>query len=345
MSGGVDSSAAAALLKKQGYNVVGVFMQFWFPSGEKYGENRCCSLAAWNEAREVARVLDIPIHKVNFGKQFKKIIVDEFLNEYKAGRTPNPCVACNKFIKFKLLLDYARTVFDADYVATGHYARLKPRAKNQFDLCRPKDKNKDQTYFLYNLEQEQLKHLLFPLADYTKKQTRGLAKKFRLAVHAKPDSQEICFVGRSHIEFLKKYLKLKPGKIVNEKGEVIGAHQGLALYTLGQRSGIGLSGGPWYVIGFNRSRNELAVSKKINSAKLRNRQVFFESANWLMREIKFPLSCEAQIRYRGRPEKCRVRKIGRRYVAEFIRPPRAATPGQSIVFYDKDKLLGGGIIG
>lgn len=344
MSGGVDSSAVAALLKNQGYNVVGVFMQFWFPSGEKYGENRCCSLAAWNEAREVAHVLDIPIHKVNFGKQFKKIIVDEFLAEYKAGRTPNPCVACNKFIKFKLLLDYARTVFDADYVATGHYARLKPQTENQFELYRPKDKNKDQTYFLYNLKQEQLKHLLFPLADYAKEQVRGLAKKFRLAVHAKPDSQEICFVGQSYAEFLKKYLKLKPGKIINEAGEIIGAHQGLALYTLGQRSGIGLSGGPWYVIAFNRKKNELIVSKKFDSAKLHGRQVFFKSANWLAGEINLPLSCEAQIRYQARPEKCRIKKIGRRYVAEFARPPRAATPGQSIVFYDGDKLLGGGII-
>ncbi|MFA5124271.1 MAG: tRNA 2-thiouridine(34) synthase MnmA [Patescibacteria group bacterium] len=351
MSGGVDSSVVAALLKNQGYNVMGVFMQFWFPSGEKYGENRCCSLAAWNEAKEVAHLLDIPIHKVNFGKEFKKIIVDEFLAEYKAGRTPNPCVACNKFIKFKLLLDYARTVFDADYVATGHYVRLKPQVKNlktgairQFDLYRPKDKNKDQTYFLYNLKQEQLKHLLFPLAGYTKDQVRGLAKKFKLAVHAKPDSQEICFVGQSHTRFLKKYLGLKEGEIINEKGEAVGKHQGLSLYTLGQRSGIGLSGGPWYVIGFNRKKNKLVVSKKFDSDKLYNRRVFFKSANWLTGKIQLPLSCEAQIRYHVRPEKCRVKKIGRRYLAEFVQSPRAATPGQSIVFYDNNQLLGGGVI-
>lgn len=344
MSGGVDSSVVAAVLKKQGYDVVGVFMQFWFPLGEKYGENRCCSLAAWNEAKEVARVLDIPIYKVNFGKEFKKLIVDEFLAEYKAGHTPNPCVACNKFIKFKLLLDYARTVFNADYIATGHYVKLKNKTNKPIELYRPKDKNKDQTYFLYNLKQEQLKHLLFPLADYTKEQVRGLAKKFKLAVHAKPDSQEICFVGQSHNEFLKKYLKLKPGKIIDENRKVLGTHQGLALYTLGQRSGIGLSGGPWYVIGFNRKKNELIVSKKFDSAKLHSRRVFFKSVNWLDSKITLPLAGEAQIRYHSQPEKCRVKKIGRRYVAEFARAPRAATSGQSIVFYSGDKLLGGGII-
>ncbi|MEI6288770.1 MAG: 7-cyano-7-deazaguanine synthase, partial [bacterium] len=189
MSGGVDSSVVAAILKKQGYEVVGVFMQFWFPSGETYGENRCCSLESWHEAMEVARILDIPIHKVNFGKEFKKKIVDEFLNDYKKGQTPNPCVACNKFIKFDLLLKYAKTVFGAEYLATGHYIsiknyelRIKNKKQKVFSLNRPKDKQKDQTYFLYNLKQVQLKHLLFPLGEYNKTEIRSLAKKLKLPI-------------------------------------------------------------------------------------------------------------------------------------------------------------------
>lgn len=352
MSGGVDSSVAAALLKQQGYEVIGVFMQFWYPTagqsdgdkaGQTYAENRCCSLESYNEAREVARLLDIPIYKVNFGKEFKKQIVDEFLAEYKAGHTPNPCVACNKFIKFDLLLKYAQTVFGADYLATGHYVKIKKSASG-YQLHRPKDKTKDQTYFLYNLKQEQLKHLLFPLANYTKPQIRQLAQKLKLAVHAKPDSQEICFVGRSHLDFLKKYLKPKSGQIVDAKGKVLGEHQGLPLYTLGQRTGLGLSGGPWYVIGFSRAKNQLIVSRDSNDLKLLNHQIFFKSANWLGGTPELPLSCQAQIRYHARPLNCVVKKGGSRLLAEFKIPPQAAAAGQSIVFYDKDKLLGGGII-
>jgi tRNA-uridine 2-sulfurtransferase len=351
MSGGVDSSVAAALLKQQGYEVIGVFMQFWYPTADKsgdkagqaYAENRCCSLESYNEAREVARLLDIPIYKVNFGKEFKKQIVDEFLAEYKAGHTPNPCVACNKFIKFDLLLKYAQTVFGADYLATGHYVKIK-KAGSGYELSRPKDKAKDQTYFLYNLKQNQLQHLLFPLANYTKPQIRQLAQKLKLAVHAKPDSQEICFVGRSHLDFLKKYLKPKGGKIVDAKGQVLGEHQGLPLYTIGQRTGLGLSGGPWYVVDFNRAKNQLVVSRDSNDLKLLNHQIFFKFSNWLGGAPELPLSCQAQIRYHAKPLNCVVKKVGSKLVAEFKVSPQAAAAGQSIVFYDKDRLLGGGII-
>jgi len=368
MSGGVDSSVAAALLKRQGYEVIGIFMQFWAPSGLDYNENRCCSLKAWHEAQDVARILAIPIYKVNFGREFKKQIVDEFLAEYRAGHTPNPCVACNKFIKFDLLLKYSQTVWGADFLATGHYVRLEKTLKQKniktkkHYLYRPKDRYKDQTYFLYNLKQEQLKHLLFPLADYTKKQVRELAKKFRLPVFDKPDSQEICFVGRSHYDFLKKYLNLKAGEIVtydsptpsdfangkiispSGRGRKIGWHQGLPLYTLGQRSGLGLSGGPWYVVGFKRKSNQLIVSKNFYSSGLMKKKIKFKNANWLDDKIKIPLKCSAQIRYQAKPVICMVRKNKSGYVAEFAKPQRAAAPGQSIVFYDEDKLLGGGII-
>lgn len=372
MSGGVDSSVAAALLKKQGYEVIGVFMQFWYPSPSRseeeaglnlengsafakamaYEENRCCSLESWHEAQAVAKLLDIPIHKVNFGRQFKKAIVDEFLKDFNLLKTPNPCVACNKFIKFDLLLKYSLTVLGADYLATGHYVKIKKSRKQenkksnviQYELVRPKDLNKDQTYFLYNLKQEQLKHLLFPLADYKKDDIRKLAKKLKFKIHDKLDSQEICFVGKSHYHFLKKFLKMKPGKIMSDKGEYLGKHQGLPLYTLGQRSGIGLSGGPWYVVGLDKKKNQLVVSKDFSAAKLLSKRVNFKSSNWLDGKIKTPLKCTAQIRYRAKAENCIVKKSGSKYFAEFAKPQRAAMPGQSIVFYDGDLLLGGGII-
>jgi len=352
MSGGVDSSVAAALLKKQGYEVVGVFMQFWFPAGETYGENRCCSLESYNEARAVASRIGIPIYKVNFGRQFKKAIVDDFLRQYAAGRTPNPCVSCNKFIKFDLLLKYARTVFEADYLATGHYIsiknyelRIKDKISTSYKLFRAKDINKDQTYFLYNLKRSQLKHLLFPLGDYNKEQVRMLAKKMKLPVHAKPDSQEICFVGQSHYGFLKKYLKLKPGKIIDSQTKkILGEHQGLPLYTRGQRSGIGLSGGPWYVAGFDRKKNNLLVTKNPAKSDLLNNELNCSQVNWIGTEPKFPLNCQAQIRYRGRPAACRVEKKGRTYLVKFTIGQRAIMPGQSVVFYKGNELLGGGVI-
>lgn len=350
MSGGVDSSVAAALLKKQGYEVIGVFMQFWFPTGEKYGENRCCSLESWHEACEVARILDIPIHKVNFGREFKKLIVDEFLKEYHAGHTPNPCVACNKFVKFDLLLKHARTVFGADYLATGHYVSIKDyelrnkKGRQRCGLEVAKDKNKDQTYFLYNLKQPQLKHLLFPLGDMKKERVRKLAKDLKLPIHSKKDSQEVCFVGASHNGFLKKYLKPKAGDIVDDNGEVIGRHQGLPLYTLGQRSGIGLSGGPWYVAGFDYPRNRLEVAKNQQASAIFKKELKCRQVNWIAGVPQFPLACQARIRYGGKLSACSVSKAGRDLAVEFKSAQRAPMPGQSIVFYDKNTLLGGGII-
>ncbi len=368
LSGGVDSSVVAALLKKQGYDVIGVFMQFWFPVGETYGENRCCSLESWNEAQAVAKIIGIPVYKTNFGKEFKKMIVDDFLLQYAGGKTPNPCIACNKFIKFELLLKYAQTVFNADYLATGHYVKLEiKKFRNKeikgdtiYTLSRAKDKNKDQTYFLYNLNQNQLKYLLFPLGGYNKEQVRALAKKMKLPVHDKKDSQEICFVGHSHYDFLKKYLKLKPGKIIDydkiapsarggaiakrSGGWELGEHGGLPLYTSGQRSGIGLSGGPWYVAGFDRKKNYLLVTKSPARSELLKTELICSRVNWINNKQKLPLSCQAQIRYRGRPAACRVNKFGQKYQVRFKTKQRAIMPGQSVVFYQGNELLGGGII-
>lgn len=363
MSGGVDSSVAAALLLKQGYEVVGVFMQFWFPQGVSYGENRCCSLESFNSAKEVADNLGIKIYKLNVGAEFKSKIVDEFLSDYAAYKTPNPCISCNKFIKFDLFLKKALTIFEADFIATGHYARIKktpktcPPAgrhnksvhsqadtKTQYNLYRPKDKNKDQTYFLYNLKPEQLKRVLFPLGNYDKDQVRKLAQKFNLSVYAKADSQEICFVGSSHYDFLKNYLKLKPGKIVDERGQELGQHPGLQLYTIGQRKGIGLSGGPWFVAEINKAKNWLVVTNNPEKSKMFSTLLVCHKLSWITDEPKFPFKCEAQIRYRSRPEKCKLIKSNNKISVEFLKSQRAIAPGQSVVFYKNNQVLGGGVI-
>lgn len=355
MSGGVDSSVAAALLKKQGYQVIGVFMQFWFPQGEKYGENRCCSLEAHNEAKEVADILGIRIHKLNFGREFKKQIVDEFISEYAGGRTPNPCVNCNKFIKFNLLWKKAQALFGADYLATGHYARIsreKINSKSQRvnrpvkgKILRGKDKNKDQTYFLYGIDRKILPHLLFPLGHYSKERVRQLAKDFQLPVYDKKDSQEVCFVGSSVSDFLRKYLKMSPGPIIDMKTQkIIGEHRGLPLYTLGQRSGIGLSGGPWYVVGFDRQKNILSVTKNSSGQELRRKELFCHKVNWLNRPEEFPFECQAQIRYQAKPVGCVISHLGAKLKVHFSVSQRAVMPGQSVVFYQGDELLGGAII-
>ncbi|NCN07359.1 tRNA 2-thiouridine(34) synthase MnmA [Candidatus Falkowbacteria bacterium] len=343
MSGGVDSAVAAALLLKQGYDVTGVFMQFWFPQGVTYGENRCCSLESFNQAKEVADNLGIKIHKLNVGKEFKAKIVDEFISDYAALKTPNPCVSCNKFIKFDLFLKKSLTLFDADYIATGHYAQVK-KVGRKFKLLRGKDENKDQSYFLYNLDQNALKHVLFPLGKYNKPQIRKIAKKMNMAIHAKKDSQEICFVGKSHSSFLSRYLNLKPGKIVDENGKEIGKHNGLQLYTVGQRKGIGLAGGPWFVTGIDKTRNLLIVTNDPEKSKIFSPALQCHKLNWVAGEPKFPFKCQAQIRYRSKPEKCKVTKVKDEIFVEFIKPQRAVAAGQSIVFYKKQEVIGGGVI-
>jgi len=355
MSGGVDSAVAAALLLQQGYEVIGVFMQFWFPAGETYGENRCCSLESFNQAKSVADQLGIKIHKLNVGAEFKSKIVDNFLADYANFKTPNPCVACNKYIKFDLFLKKAMAIFEADYIATGHYAQntklayrqagaKTPNGKIVHKLLRGKDKNKDQSYFLYNLDQKTLEHVLFPLGKYNKVKIRKIAKKLNLSVHAKPDSQEVCFVGKSHSSFLSRYLNLKPGDIINDGGQVIGQHRGLQLYTIGQRKGIGLSGGPWFVVDINQEKNLLIVTNNPGNSKIFSPALKCHKLNWVVSEPKFPFKCEAQIRYRSKPEKCLVTKSGGVVLVKFVNPQKAVASGQSVVFYKGQEVLGGGII-
>lgn len=354
MSGGIDSSVAAALLKRADFDVIGVFMKFW--SGKIKGpKERCCSPEAENRARKVASILKIPFYVFNFEKEFKRKIVDYFLKEYKAGSTPNPCVVCNKEIKFGLLLAKALAL-GADYVASGHYARTnltqaflkRPTTANkikEIKLLKAKDKNKDQSYFLWMLNQKQLKRILFPIGDYTKDKVRALAKKNKLPVLNVPESQEVCFIQTTINDFLKKHLKGKPGKIVNEKGRAIGRHQGLHFFTIGQRKGIRLASGPYFVLSKDLKRNFLVVTK--NEKDLYKKELICKNVNWISgKEPRLPLKVKAKIRYHQKLASAVVTKTldAKRYTLKFDRPQRAITPGQSVAFYKREEVLGGGII-
>lgn len=346
MSGGVDSSVAAQLLKNDGYDVAGVFLHFWKDdTADKPTENRCCSLESLLDAKSVAAKIGIPLFTFNFSSPFKKAVVDNFLKEYQSGRTPNPCVVCNKKIKIGRLLKYARSL-GYDYVATGHYLKTK-KVGRRVELYKARDKNKDQSYFLYTFTQEEINHLMFPLGNYTKPQVRSLAEKFGLRVAAKPESQDICFLSGDHNNFLKKYLHLKPGDIcLLENNEKIGEHLGLPLYTIGQRRGLVGGRGPYYVAKFDYRKNILYVVKNWNEKILYESELIAKSVNWLDGLApKKKLRCQAVIRYGHQAVNCDVIAIkSNTYRVEFVKPQRAVTPGQSIVFYDKTRVLGGGII-
>jgi len=367
LSGGVDSAVAAALLKKAGFTVIGIFLKFWSESNQNGligTANRCCSPEAESRARKVAKILKIPFYVFDLRKEFKKRIVDEFLNNYKKGITPNPCVVCNKEIKFGLLLKKA-LVLDADFLATGHYALKREinsrslaklnQARNNsvfsehqkskiYQLLRAKDKDKDQSYFLWMLNQAQLSRILLPIGDYTRAEVEKLAKKFKLPVLRAKKSVEICFIQTSINDFLKKYLKEKPGKIIDTTGRVLGKHQGLWFYTIGQRKGIGLPGGPYFVLDKDIKRNFLIVTK--NEKDLFKKELVCQKVNWLSGiEPSLPLQVMAKIRYRQQLASATIYKLkNKTYKLIFNKAQRAITPGQSVVFYQKQNLLGGGII-
>lgn len=328
MSGGVDSGVTAALLKKQGFEVSGIFMRLFDSPSLKASEKR---------ARKIAKALDISFFVLDLKKEFKKRIIDYFLNEYERGRTPNPCVVCNKEIKFGLLLEKA-TSLKSDLLASGHYAR-----KVGEKLLMARDKNKDQSYFLWKLNQKQLKYTIFPLGNYAKKKVKDLAKELKLPVLNISESQEICFIGKDINNFLKKHLKPKPGIIVNEKTEAIGRHKGLCFYTIGQRKGIGLSGGPYYVLEKKLVKNVLIVGK--NKKDLAKKELIAENINWVSgKKPKFPLRIKARTRYRQKSFLATIYPFGKKIKVIFNKPQRAITPGQSVVFYSGQELLGGGII-
>jgi len=349
MSGGVDSSVAAHILKKQGHELIGVFLHFWKDSDMGGGgriENKCCSLEALMDARRVCRKIGMPLYTTNFSEEFKENVVDNFLSEYARGNTPNPCVQCNRFVKLGLLIKKAREL-GFDYVASGHYVSNE-KHKEEFKLYRGKDENKDQSYFLYTLNQERLQRLIFPLGKYTKDKVRQMAEKAGLPVAQKSESQEICFItGKSHNKFLEKYLKLKKGSIKTFDDKVRGEHKGLPLYTIGQRRGIEIGGtGPFYACKMNYKTNTLYVVDDVDDKRLFSDNLKAKDVNWISGiEPKLPFKCEAVIRYRHKPVACEILKNKRGvYEVKFNKDQRAITPGQSVVFYNKDEVLGGGII-
>lgn len=348
MSGGVDSSVAALLLKSQGYRVEGLFMKNW---EEDDDADYCAAAEDLADARAVCERLDIPLHTVNFSAEYWDRVFEHFLAEYRAGRTPNPDILCNKEIKFRAFLDYALEL-GADAIATGHYARV-GRGAEGFRLLKGLDGGKDQSYFLYTLGQAALSRTLFPVGELEKARVRELAAEQGLATHAKKDSTGICFIGeRRFKDFLQRYLPARPGEIVTPDGEVLGRHDGLMYYTLGQRQGLGIGGrregseAPWYVLAKELESNRLVVGQGHDHPRLFTRHLAASQLHWVAGTAPtLPFECAAKTRYRQPDQPCRITAddAGRCQV-EFVEPQRAVTPGQSVVFYDGEVCLGGGII-
>jgi len=338
MSGGVDSSVVAALLAEQGHEVVGVMLRLWAEdwSEETPAGNRCCSVDAVHDARQVADRFGFPFYLVNAEAPFKQHVVDYFTAEYASGRTPNPCTACNQHIKFDFLLQRALAL-DASCLATGHYARIHSAEDRSKQLLRARDRSKDQSYMLYMLGQERLGRVLFPLGDLTKAEVRAEARRLGLPMAGKPDSQEICFVGRDYRDFLARHIPeaITPGELVDSRGQVVGRHQGLPLYTIGQRSRPSRT----YVLGLQPESNRIIVGEE--SDLLRSTLRVRDAA------LNQPLpvgTLSARIRSHGREASCLVSSIGDYLEVSFDEPQRAVSPGQVIVFYDGDVVIGGGII-
>ncbi len=350
MSGGVDSSVAAYILKKQGYEVIGVTMKVWQDTGEDYPEREdgCCGLSAVDDARRVAQKLDIPFYVMNFKSVFKEKVIDYFVEEYLNGRTPNPCIACNKYIKFEELIKKAHSL-GAYYVATGHYARIIHDEKSHRYLIKKSDaEKKDQTYTLYNLTQEQLKYMLMPLGEISsKEEVRKIAKEIGLDVANKPDSQEICFVPEDDYgKFIEENADkaIVPGEFVDLDGNVLGKHKGIIHYTIGQRKGLGISlGKPAYVVNIIPEKNQVVLG---NNEDVFSNGLIAEKVNFItFDELKDPVDVKAKIRYTARAEDAIIKPLeDGKFKIEFIKPQRAITPGQAIVFYQDDILVGGGTI-
>ncbi|RLL47998.1 tRNA 2-thiouridine(34) synthase MnmA [Oceanobacillus piezotolerans] len=344
MSGGVDSSVAALLLKQQGYDVVGIFMKNWDDTDE-FGV--CTATEDFDDVVRVCNQLDIPYYSVNFEKEYWDKVFTYFLDEYKAGRTPNPDVMCNKEIKFKAFLDHAMSL-GADYLATGHYAQVK-EVDGKVQMLRGVDDNKDQTYFLNQLSEEVLQKVMFPLGHMPKSEVRKIAKEAGLVTATKKDSTGICFIGeRNFKEFLSEYLPAQPGEMQTLDGEVKGRHDGLMYYTIGQRQGLGIGGpgDPWFVIGKNLKDNVLYVEQGYHNDKLYSDALIATDLNWINPEkIQDTFTCTAKFRYRQKDSKVTVTKQsdGSLFV-DFHEPQRAITPGQAVVLYDGEVCLGGGTI-
>ncbi|MED4037938.1 tRNA 2-thiouridine(34) synthase MnmA [Niallia taxi] len=344
MSGGVDSSVAALLLKEQGYDVIGIFMKNWDDTDE-FGV--CTATEDYEDVIRVCNQLGIPYYAVNFEKQYWDKVFTYFLDEYKAGRTPNPDVMCNKEIKFKAFLEHAMNL-GADYLATGHYAQV-VREDGKVRMLRGKDDNKDQTYFLNQLTEEQLSKVMFPIGGMEKSKVRELAAAANLATATKKDSTGICFIGeRNFKEFLSGYLPAQKGNMETFDGKVVGKHDGLMYYTIGQRHGLGIggSGDPWFVIGKDLARNVLYVGQGFHHEMLYSDSIIADNVSWVSTdETSKTFECTAKFRYRQPDNKVTVEILdGSKVKVTFHEPIRAVTPGQAVVFYQGEECLGGGTI-
>jgi tRNA-uridine 2-sulfurtransferase len=358
MSGGVDSSVSALLLKKQGYAVTGFFMKFWSgPACGKSLENSCCDSESLKKAREVAQKIGIPFHVIDAQKIFKKTVVDYFTHGYKNLETPNPCVICNKFIKFGWFSDFVKEL-DFQKIATGHYVRIKKDKNKIYHLEEGDDKTKDQSYFLCRLNQKQLSRIIFPVGNMTKDEVKNIARKNNLSFENKKESQEICFIkNESYREFLKRQLPQKyfrPGSILGAKKKKIGEHQGLLNYTIGQRKGIEQRGGknenrkPFYVVCFEKKGNNLIVG---DEQEILRKSLKLKNIHWIS-EIAHKKALKkgkigVKIRYRSAPVSCMIKFSGknkRNAKVEFTKYQRAITPGQFAVFYSGKEVLGSGVI-
>lgn len=348
MSGGVDSSVAAYLLKEQGYNVIGVTMQIWQKENwnDTADNGGCCGLSAVDDARRVANSIGIPHYVMNFRKNFEETVIKYFVNEYKNGRTPNPCIACNRYVKWEALLNRARQI-GADYIATGHYARIdKHPVTGRYTVKTSVTAKKDQTYALYNLTQDQLKSTLMPVGDYTKDEIREIAKAIDVRVASKPDSQDICFVpDGDYAKFIEDYdgTKFKCGDFVDMEGNKLGIHKGIIHYTVGQRKGLGISLGKHaYVYNIDVEKNQVVLC---NNEDLFETTVYADNVNFMsVAEINEPVRAEAKIRYNHTKALCTASIENGKLKCVFDEPQRAITPGQSMVVYDGDYILCGGTI-
>ena len=354
MSGGVDSSVAAALLKHQGYEVIGMTMCFSAAGGSASGGNlvypdrgkrpSCCGLEGIEDARRVAHQLGIRHYVVNMQRQLKEQVIDNFIEEYARGRTPNPCVRCNQFLKFDTLLKKALAL-DADYFATGHYARIAYFRDSPYILKKARDKKKDQSYFLYRLNQQQLRRIIFPLGNYTKEEVRKIAQKFNLGVAEKKGSQEICFIpDDDYRSFLTRHLAAspRPGPVMDTQGKFLGEHKGIIFYTVGQREGLGIAlGYPVYIIKIDPCANAITVGRKEEACAKR---FLVKDLHFILKPPKKKIAVGVKIRYNHKQVQATIERIGSRLKVVLTKPQFAVTPGQSAVFYHKDTVLGGGII-
>ena len=348
MSGGVDSSVAAVLLKEQGYRVEGLFMKNW---EEDDGTEYCTAKEDFADATAVADTLDIPLHGANFSAEYWDNVFEYFLAEYKAGRTPNPDILCNREIKFKAFLEYA-LLLGADYIATGHYTR-RGESGGKATLLKGLDGNKDQSYFLHAVGHSELAKTLFPIGEIEKPEVRRLALAHGLATAKKKDSTGICFIGeRRFKDFLQQYLPAQPGEIHSLEGEVLGEHQGLMYHTIGQRQGLGIGGmarhpdAPWYVVDKDLERNVLLVAQGNDHPALFKSTLYVTDMYWVAGDSpQLPLRCNAKVRYRQADQPCTLDDCtSSGFRVDFDEHQRAITPGQSVVFYQDERCLGGGVI-